>query len=184
VTSSAGSARNRMKRVWLFEMSISRGLPMRRFMFLCPNTGYIVQARADDATPGVRSRWPQVSQAFTTRAVVIATARGFTRLFGSRRTPLKSSVLQRRGTHFERRWTSDFGLASQRSARPVRPVRAIAERGPNTPAALAAASRWHSVIFFRHASARSLICSKRTKTPDVPVAQGMLPNPPVIDSIC
>jgi hypothetical protein len=25
---------------------------MRSFMFLCPNTGYIVQARADDAAPG------------------------------------------------------------------------------------------------------------------------------------
>jgi hypothetical protein len=25
---------------------------MRTFMFLCPNTGYIVQAQADGATPG------------------------------------------------------------------------------------------------------------------------------------
>ena len=25
---------------------------MRLFMFLCPNTGYIVQAQADDAAPG------------------------------------------------------------------------------------------------------------------------------------
>jgi hypothetical protein len=25
---------------------------MRPFMFLCPNTGYIVQAQADDAVPG------------------------------------------------------------------------------------------------------------------------------------
>jgi hypothetical protein len=25
---------------------------MRPFMFLCPNTGYIVQAKADDAVPG------------------------------------------------------------------------------------------------------------------------------------
>ena len=25
---------------------------MRPFMFLCPNTGYIVQAQADDAAPG------------------------------------------------------------------------------------------------------------------------------------
>ena len=28
---------------------------MRPFMFLCPNTGYIVQAQADDATPGEKA---------------------------------------------------------------------------------------------------------------------------------
>ena len=28
------------------------GLPMRPFMFLCPNTAYIVQARAEDAVTG------------------------------------------------------------------------------------------------------------------------------------
>jgi hypothetical protein len=27
---------------------------MRPFMFLCPNTGYIVQGQADDAVPGER----------------------------------------------------------------------------------------------------------------------------------
>jgi hypothetical protein len=29
---------------------------MRPFMFLCPNTGYIVQGQADDAIPGEKPR--------------------------------------------------------------------------------------------------------------------------------
>jgi hypothetical protein len=29
---------------------------MRPFMFLCPNTGYIVQGQADDAVPGEKPR--------------------------------------------------------------------------------------------------------------------------------
>jgi hypothetical protein len=39
-------------RPWSDERAQAAGLPMRPFMFLCPNTGYIVQAQADDAVVG------------------------------------------------------------------------------------------------------------------------------------
>jgi hypothetical protein len=37
---------------WNDERAQTEGLRMRPFMFLCPTTGYIVRAQADDAAPG------------------------------------------------------------------------------------------------------------------------------------